>query len=643
MNPDTMEFGAQTVEKFHVSYNFEKDDEYEGSIHVLPTDNFSYEKGYGFLTEEAKEADPRLKIDEINAGLSPQYWYADAKLIKPVADNNGVHLEQGVLDGGYLPLTFVSNVPKAGNYKVTINIQTGAEGIRNLSIFSGRRRLEVLKSSHQPHEICAFVFNVNVCDIIPRGHEEVFEDKTLDITVIGSKPTISSITIEENDSMTVFICGDSTVTDQPCCYPYFPESSYCGWGQFFTYFTSNLVAVSNHSHSGLTTESFRSEGHYDIVKKNIKPGDFCLFQFGHNDQKLPHLAADTGYSDNLRTYIDEIREMGAYPVIVTPLARNTWRGSDGTYNDLLEDHANACIKVAAEKKVPLLDLHLLSMNFVKKLGLNDAERFYHPKDYTHSNDYGAYTFAAFVALEVRRQGASCPIPMRSSLVGQVYDKKKELNRPLNMDDLLDLDHFVPPAHVADPVPPEALKNVPVPKAAPMCKVEYTDLDSCKNKDAIVALAEAGFIHETTGAFNPTAPITRIDAINMATKAAKYVPVNVYNDMFTDVVGHEWYAGVVECAYANDMVDEELLSGKTFKPMANVTAAEMVSFCVNAYRSKFVNSSIPKYTGSFATDAFLGKYIDVAAFLGYIGDDFDPKHIISKEEAVLYIKKLMDRL
>ena len=77
----------------------------------------------------------------------------------------------------------------------------------------------------------------------------------------------------------------------------------CAW----VYFIGGSTAIDNQAHSGLTTETFRNEGHYDIVKKDIRPGHFCLFQFGHNDQKLAHLQAQTGYKENLMNYVNEIR------------------------------------------------------------------------------------------------------------------------------------------------------------------------------------------------------------------------------------------------------------------------------------------------------------------------------------------------
>ena len=92
-----------------------------------------------------------------------------------------------------------------------------------------------------------------------------------------------------------------------------PGSSYAGWGQMLGRFLPGDWCVSNHAHSGLTTESFTEGGHWAIVEPRLRAGDFCLLQFGHNDQKLPHLAARGGYTERLRGYLRAIRTRGAQP------------------------------------------------------------------------------------------------------------------------------------------------------------------------------------------------------------------------------------------------------------------------------------------------------------------------------------------
>lgn len=292
-----------------------------------------------------------------------------------------------------------ADVPEPGNYKVTLSMNAAAE-MEEVLIFTGCRRL-AYKGSIPAGTSFSRELIVNVCDIIPRGQTVAHVNRSVDITVMSKKPVISEIWIEECTCPVVYIAGDSTVTDQSAEYPYAPGTSYCGWGQMLPAYFNGRIAVSNHAHSGLTTETFREEGHYKIVEQNIKPGDFFLIQFGHNDQKLEHLQAKKGYRDNLIRYIREIREKEAYPVLITPLARNTWL-ADGTYNDLLKEHAQACLDIGQTMEVPVLDLHRISMEFIKKTGLEDAKAYFYPGDYTHSNDYGGYLMGGFVAAEITR-------------------------------------------------------------------------------------------------------------------------------------------------------------------------------------------------------------------------------------------------
>lgn len=193
-------------------------------------------------------------------------------------------------------------------------------------------------------------------------------------------------------------------------YPYHPSACYGGWGQAFDAWLNGGIAVCNQAHNGRTTESFRAEGHYEIVMKAIRPGDYFMMQFGHNDQKHGHLQAWGGYRDNLKRFIEEIREKGAYPVLLTPIARNTWQEEAGKpeYNDLLYEHAEACIRIGTETGVPVLDLHGDSMEDIRKLGREASKAYYHADDWTHTNDNGAYRAAGYVAGELRKMGTALP-------------------------------------------------------------------------------------------------------------------------------------------------------------------------------------------------------------------------------------------
>ncbi|MDR1703752.1 MAG: GDSL-type esterase/lipase family protein [Clostridiales bacterium] len=194
----------------------------------------------------------------------------------------------------------------------------------------------------------------------------------------------------------ILLAGDSTVADQPR-EPDNPALRYCGWGQMPGRFTRPGAEVSNFAVSGYTVMNFREKGRYDALKARLRPGDFVLFQFGHNDQKLPELPAAGAYKSALIRYIREIRALGGRPVLVTSVARNSWRGDNLEYNDLLAPYAAAVIAAGEESGAAVLNLHTASVEWIRGLGLLKAKRFFYPGDYTHPNDYGAYRWARMTA------------------------------------------------------------------------------------------------------------------------------------------------------------------------------------------------------------------------------------------------------
>lgn len=486
---------------------------------------------YGFLTEKNRRAEKRLQIAEINSGMDLVYWYGDTEVTCIKASEHGCFTEWH--GEGEIPLTFVTDVEKEGNYEVMVSLYA-EEDCEEVFLFLGRRRL-AWHGKMKKGENFTQKFVTNICPIIPRTYTEAMEDLTLDVTLIGRGICMSAIEVIPWNGKTLYIAGDSTVTDQSCDYPYLSGQSYCGWGQMLSYFLGDEMAVSNHAHSGLTTESFRSEKHYDILIERIKPGDICLFQFGHNDQKLMHLMAEGGYRDRLLQYIDEINKKGATPVLVTPLARNSWRGDTGTYNDLLEPYASACKNIAEEKHIPLLDLHEKSMHMVMKYGRESAKRFFFPSDYTHSNDYGAYCFAKFVYEEMCNCG----------LVEEQLKPKWE--PPMKLPVLQIPEEYM------------AIQN-------PMQEQLFQDLE------------------------RPEEMLTRVEALDFVIQTMHFFPTNVYNDMFEDVIGHETYAGTVECAWQNGLIPEGMILNKKFEPQKNITGGEFLEILVNGYKSRKAMSS-----------------------------------------------------
>lgn len=541
---------------------------------------YSPETGYGFVTEKNQRQQTLLQIPELNSGFHPVPWYQDSDLTIVQKNAYGCYLEKNtdIEQPGenvrQIPLCFKCDVPTPGNYRVTLTIHT-EKAMQDIRIFTGRRRLAVqIPQLGAGEKICKELI-VNVCDIIPRGYEQSFKDRSIDLAVTADYPCISEVEVESLECPTIYICGDSTVTDQNTDYPYAPETSYAGWGQMMPVMLHGKIAISNHSHSGLTTESFRTEGHYAIVEQYAKSGDYLFLQFGHNDQKLDHLKAWEGYLDNLAGYIEECRQKGIYPLLVTPVARNSWKGNDGSYNDLLKDYADACIKLGEELDVPVLDLHKLSMEFVLSNGKENAKAYFYPSDFTHHNDFGAIQMAVFICREIKRTCAAHNKAEYRKLAEYLKEEYSEGAKP---------------------------RQIP-----PMQRPKGYELPSAGD-DIFENLSE------------PDAPLLRADALDMVIRSAGFFQVNVYNDLFKDVIGHEWYAGTVECALQNGIIIPQVCDKEFFYPQKPVTLEHFIVFAMNGYLSRKAAPAQRPCPYDELADEWALPYIRIAYGFGILAED-----------------------
>ncbi len=551
----------------------------------------------GFVTEAERraEAEELLRIPELSSGFLPHFWLTESDFTELKSDPCGVWLDSGDAASragvdGLVPLLFRAEVEGTGNYRVKLTVDNTDGEESEVLIFITRRRLYE-KAVIRSGEIFTRTYDVNVCEFIPRGYKHEFDGKTVDISVVGKCPRLTSVDIEKltdgKEVPTLWIAGDSTLTDQSCAYPYCPSSSYSGWGQMLSAFLKKGIAVSNHAHSGLTTQSFRGGGHHAIVKRHMKKGDFFMMQFAHNDQKAAWLKADGGYRERIVEYIDEVRSVGAYPIIVTPLARNSWRG-DGEYNDLLCEYDLECKRIGEEYGVPVIGLHDFMMDVIIREGLEPAKRYYYPGDFTHSNDPGAFMCAEYIAKEL------------SLLAGDGY---AELASLVGMKET----HWDAPCGIRPPTPPAEFKTAE------------------KEKDVTSE-------DET--------PITRAEAADILIKAAHFFTVNVYNDMFTDILGHEWYAGAVECAYQNGLLPPELAKvGCKFRPDEKITLGDFSVMSALAYASRNKLPAEEKCPLDEKCDMWQRTYVRAAYTLGLLGDTDVLTECVSRSRAAKTVAKM----
>ncbi len=216
-------------------------------------------------------------------------------------------------------------------------------------------------------------------------------------------------------SFTIHLCGDSTMAEKNLSNGN-PER---GWGMMFQNFLDDGATVINYAQNGRSTKSFIDKGLWDKVYQAIRPGDYVFIEFGHNDAKESdpeRYAAPWGaYQDNLRRFIDETRQKGSTPVLLTPVARR-WFKNGRLDRDCHGDYPAAMKAVAEEKGVILLDITTPTLDWIEGLG-DEASRpyFMHlapgqyacapegKTDNTHTVASGARKVAEIVCGKVREQ------------------------------------------------------------------------------------------------------------------------------------------------------------------------------------------------------------------------------------------------
>jgi pectinesterase len=218
------------------------------------------------------------------------------------------------------------------------------------------------------------------------------------------RPAACRAADEKAATVKIALAGDSTVTDQS------------GWGRGFAARLGPGAECVNFARSGRSSRSYMSEGHWRKLLE-ARP-DSILIQFGHNDQpgKGPERETDpsTTYREFLARYVEEARAIGARPILVTSLARRHFT-PEGKIDSTLTPYAEAVKAVAAEKHVPVIDLHARSIELLDRLGPEasaefdprpradaDAEAKAAGPDKTHLSPRGSEVFGAMVADELRK-------------------------------------------------------------------------------------------------------------------------------------------------------------------------------------------------------------------------------------------------
>lgn len=205
---------------------------------------------------------------------------------------------------------------------------------------------------------------------------------------------------EPADTVTIFMIGDSTMADKPLD----QENQERGWGQMLPIYLEGAVKVDNHAVNGRSSKSFIDEGRWDVVKEKIRPGDYVIIQFGHNDEKAKspdrYTVPGGSFDENLRKFATEAREKGATPILMNSIVRRnfpaqgieaeqtddrqkTWKNGLENYPkegaELVDTHGaylDSPRNVANELGVAFVDMNKLTHELVQGMGTEQSKSLY---------------------------------------------------------------------------------------------------------------------------------------------------------------------------------------------------------------------------------------------------------------------------
>ncbi len=217
---------------------------------------------------------------------------------------------------------------------------------------------------------------------------------------------------------TLYVVGDSTARS---------NAPLRGWGsEIGAFFDPEKINVVNRAIGGRSSRTFITEGRWDKVLAELKPGDFVLVQFGHNDSGDYHdpkakgrpsirsdgeETAEAVKSDlktmetihtfgwYMRKYATDAKAKGATPILLSMVPHKIWkdgkisRGERATFVKWTADDAKASGAL-------FVDANEIIAEGLERLGPEKVEPLFGDVR-THSSPAGAKYNAAAVVVGLK--------------------------------------------------------------------------------------------------------------------------------------------------------------------------------------------------------------------------------------------------
>ena len=212
----------------------------------------------------------------------------------------------------------------------------------------------------------------------------------------------------QDKTVTIFMIGDSTMANKDISH----DRKERGWGMALQCYFDDQVRIENHAVNGRSTKSFINEGRWQKVLDRMKPGDYVIIQFGHNDEKprqALHTDPGSTFDYNLARFVRETREHGGIPILMNAVVRRKMVEGDS----LIDTHGLYRVAprdVAQRMHVHFIDANKLTHDLEQGLGREASKKLHmwflpdeEPsvprgrQDNTHYNIYGAHVVARLLA------------------------------------------------------------------------------------------------------------------------------------------------------------------------------------------------------------------------------------------------------
>ena len=248
---------------------------------------------------------------------------------------------------GRYPVRFAMRGEERAYYAVTCTVANASSSANaDITLFSERQHIIAHHLALAPGETRTFAWSVELAPNVYKT-QGTYYDNAINVCVVGENAALASLVVVKqpqvagtvrgeavanmNVGKTMWLCTDSTGTDQKNATPFFSLQNYSGVGSGLSRWAPASLSIRNQGEGGLATSA---GAHRRSCL--LKPGDYLYVEYGHNE------SSTVSYTNNLETYLADANAAGAYLVVVSPVERrSSWNDATSTWNRSLQGYAEA--------------------------------------------------------------------------------------------------------------------------------------------------------------------------------------------------------------------------------------------------------------------------------------------------------------